>query len=131
MWKGIILMGIGLALAGLVGCETAEEAHQRIQQRMALEGRREARMRQDAAAQAREATWRRSGYTYAQYQRIETHMDLREVEAILGGPGQELASNQIAGYRTVMYSWSNPDGSNLNVMLQNGSVIQKAQFGLR
>jgi hypothetical protein len=129
----VMAIGIlGVALMALVGCETAEEHWARTQQRVALEAKRDARRQQDAEAQAREADWRRPvAYTYAQYSRIQPRMDLVAVEAILGGPGQELASNQIAGYRTVIYAWSNQDGSNLNVMLQDGRVIQKAQFGLR
>jgi hypothetical protein len=30
-----------------------------------------------------------------------------------------------------MYSWTNSDGSNMNVMLQNDRVVSKAQFGLK
>jgi hypothetical protein len=66
-----------------------------------------------------------------QYNQIQTGMDYLEVMRILGRPGTELSRMDMAGYKTVMYGWANPDGSNLNVMLQNDRVISKAQFGLK
>jgi len=32
---------------------------------------------------------------------------------------------------TVMYQWQNRDGSNMNAMFQNDSLMCKAQYGLR
>jgi hypothetical protein len=62
--------------------------------------------------------------------RVRTGMSFDEVTAILGA-GEELSHSDIAGYSTTMYAWKNRNGSNMNLMFQNGSVISKAQFGLR
>ena len=55
------------------------------------------------------------------------------VEQILGCPGREMSRSDIAGYSTVMYGWDGQGmlGSNMNAMFQNGSLVNKAQFGLR
>jgi hypothetical protein len=71
-----------------------------------------------------------SGITMQDFLSVRTGMSLEEVTAILGS-GTELSRSDIAGYSTVMYSWKNRGGSNMNVMLQNGRVVSKAQFGLR
>jgi hypothetical protein len=65
------------------------------------------------------------------YDRIQTGMTYSEVTTTLGRDGQELSRNELAGIVTVMYQWTNEDGSNMNILLQNGRVVQKAQFGLR
>ena len=69
--------------------------------------------------------------TKAMYDRIETGMSYQQVVAIIGWNGEELSRSDVAGYVTVMYSWMNPNGSNMNVMLQNNKVVSKAQFGLK
>lgn len=73
----------------------------------------------------------RTQITMSMYERIATRMTYEEVLRILGSPGQELSRSDLAGITTVMYMWQNRDGSNMNVMLQNGRVVQKAQFGLK
>lgn len=65
-----------------------------------------------------------------EYARIREGMTYTEVARIVGDPGEEISSSDIAGYRTVMYSWVNFDGSNANAMFQNGRMVTKAQFGL-
>jgi len=72
----------------------------------------------------------RSGVTMQDFLSVRTGMSLGEVTGILGS-GSELSRSDIAGYSTVMYGWKNRNGSNMNVMLQNGSVVSKAQYGLR
>lgn len=74
--------------------------------------------------------------TKSKYDRLRNGMSYREVKRIVG-EGEETARNHISGVRgvmdsveTVMYQWMNADGSNMNVMLQNDKLIQKAQFGL-
>ena len=54
----------------------------------------------------------------------------RAVE-VIGVPGSEQSRSEIAGITTVMYSWMNADGGNMNAMFQNGKLISKAQFGLK
>jgi hypothetical protein len=71
-----------------------------------------------------------SGVTMHDFLSVHSGMSLSEVTAILG-TGRELSRSDIAGYNTVMYGWKNRNGSNMNVMLQNGAVVSKAQFGLR
>lgn len=69
--------------------------------------------------------------TLAEYERIREGMSYDEVTAVIGASGTELSRSDLAGYTTVMYSWSNPGGSNMNAMFQNGRLVNKAQFGLR
>jgi hypothetical protein len=69
--------------------------------------------------------------TRAKYESIQEGMSYAEVCAIIGEPGEELSRSDIAGYATVMYSWKNSNGSNMNAMFQNGKLVNKAQFGLR
>jgi hypothetical protein len=55
----------------------------------------------------------------------------KECAAITDRAGKQLSRNELAGYTALMYSWQNPGGSKMMVMLQNGKVIQKSQFGLK
>ena len=71
-----------------------------------------------------------SGVTLRDFLTVRTGMNLGEVTAILGS-GTELSRSDIADYSTVMYSWKNRNGSNMNVIFQDGRVVSKAQFGLR
>jgi hypothetical protein len=68
--------------------------------------------------------------TRAKYERIQDGMTYDQVRAIIGQAGEELSRSDIAGYTTVMYSWKNSNGSNMNAMFQNGKLVNKAQFGL-
>lgn len=69
--------------------------------------------------------------TRAEFDEIEEGMSYERVEVIIGASGEEVSSSEIAGYKTVMYQWSNPGGGNMNAMFQNGKLVNKAQFGLR
>lgn len=76
--------------------------------------------------------------TLSEYNQIRSGMGYWEVRAIVGEPGNEIARNHMDGVpgvmepiETVMYSWANSDGSNMNAMFQNDRLMQKAQFGLR
>src|SRR5690242_11917409 len=77
------------------------------------------------------------GVTMANYSRLKTGMTYSQVVNILGKEGTELSSSEIAGIKTIMYQWygdgltGNVFGANMNVMFQNGKLVQKAQFGLR
>jgi hypothetical protein len=113
MGKGWMIVGLGWALIGLVGCEQAPTAAQE-------------RARIDQGVEAILGP----RYTYAKYVQIQPGMTQVTVEGILGRPGEELSRNQIAGYATVVYSWRNRDGSNLHVLFQSDGVVQKGQFGL-
>jgi septal ring-binding cell division protein DamX len=54
-----------------------------------------------------------------------------EVVKIIGFEGTEMSSTEIGGIKTIMYSWQNDDGSNMNAMFQNNKLNTKAQFGLK
>lgn len=69
--------------------------------------------------------------TMANYHRIQTGMTYSEVCEILGKPGVEMARNELAGIKTELYSWQSKGPANMNVMFQNGRMVQKAQFGLK
>ncbi|GDY09456.1 hypothetical protein LBMAG52_29420 [Planctomycetia bacterium] len=84
------------------------------------------------------AKWFSSVVSKDKFSQIRNGMSYRAVVAIIGASGEEQSSNHIDGVPgviesidTVMYSWRNRDGSNMNVMLQNDKVVSKAQFGLR
>jgi hypothetical protein len=76
-------------------------------------------------------TGKPSGITAAQYGLVGDGMEYEQVVRLLGRPGEQLSQSNIAGINTVMYSWTNPNGSNMNVIFQNGRLVNKAQFGLR
>jgi hypothetical protein len=74
----------------------------------------------------------------AKYSQIQNGMTYGEVVNIIGSQGQELSRNSMdsipgvmSSISTVMYSWQNPGGSNMNAMFQNDRLISKAQFGLK
>lgn len=69
--------------------------------------------------------------TLGEYEQIREGMTYQEVSGVIGAAGQELSRSDVAGYATVMYSWSNENGSNMNAMFQNGKLVNKAQYGLR
>jgi hypothetical protein len=68
--------------------------------------------------------------TQAQYDQIREGMTYEQVRNVIGTDGQELSRSNLAGYSTVMYSWTNSNGSNMNAMFQNDRLINKAQFSL-
>jgi hypothetical protein len=75
--------------------------------------------------------------TLAEYNAIKAGMSYEDACQIIGEYGVEVSSNVIPGVAgvmpttiTVMYTWTNPDGSNMNAMFQNDQLIQRAQFGL-
>ena len=72
----------------------------------------------------------RTVVTMAEYNRLQTGVTYRQAAEIIGAEGEEMSRNEIAGVVTVMYSWSNPGGSNMNAMFQNDGLVQKAQLGL-
>ncbi len=69
--------------------------------------------------------------TLAEYNAIQDGMTYEQTARIIGASGEELSRSEIAGFTTVMYSWSNRGGSNMNAMFQNGRLVSKAQFGLK
>ncbi len=68
--------------------------------------------------------------TKTEFDQIREGMTYEQVAAIIGASGELLSSNDLAGFKTVMYSWANSNGSSMNAIFQNEKLIQKAQFGL-
>jgi hypothetical protein len=68
--------------------------------------------------------------TRAEYDGLKEGISYSEAVSIIGVSGEELSRSDLAGISTVMYSWTNANGSNMNAMFQNGKLITKAQFGL-
>jgi uncharacterized protein DUF3862 len=68
--------------------------------------------------------------TKAEYNQIRKGMTYERVRRIIGAAGEEISRSDIVGYRTVMYSWTNANGSNMNAMFQNNRLMNKAQSGL-
>jgi len=66
----------------------------------------------------------------ADYRRIASGMRYKQVRTIIGTEGEELSRSDMAQYTTIMYSWKNSNGSNMNAMFQNDRLVTKAQFGL-
>lgn len=69
--------------------------------------------------------------TLEEYNKIKNGMSYKEVVKIIGFEGTENSQNELAGVKTVMYTWQNDDGSNMNAIFQNDKLTQKAQFGLK
>lgn len=68
--------------------------------------------------------------TLLEYEQIADGMIYSEVATLIGADGLESEGSEVDGFPTTMFTWTNPDGSNVNVMLHNGQVIEKTQVGL-
>jgi hypothetical protein len=68
--------------------------------------------------------------TMSEYSQLQTGISYEDAVGIIGATGQEMSSNDLAGIRTILYSWSNASGANMNAMFQDGKLVTKAQFGL-
>lgn len=62
------------------------------------------------------------------YDRISKGMSYSQVRDIIGVTGEELSCSEFAGTTTIMYSWTNSNGSNMNAIFHNGRLTTKAQF---
>ena len=67
------------------------------------------------------------GYTYGQYQRLETGMSYQQVVSLLGDEG-EVVSGSSDTVQT--FIWSNEDGSNITVTFVDDEVSAFNQKGL-
>lgn len=71
------------------------------------------------------------GVTKEGYESIKTGMKYEDVVKIFGKEGEEISSNDIAGYKTIVYKWSGEKAlSAVTIIFQNGKVTSKSQFGL-
>lgn len=64
---------------------------------------------------------------------LQTGMTYQQVRDIIGCEGVLLSSSDVAGYSTHMIAWDGRGsmGANMNIMIQNGRLMMKSQFGLR
>lgn len=72
----------------------------------------------------------KSKISYENFANIKMGMKYSDVIKILG-EGKEESSSEVSGIKTVMYSWNGSGISNMNVTVQNGAVMGKAQAGLK
>ena len=72
--------------------------------------------------------------TSAEFESLSTGMTYVQVAGIVGFDGK-LGSQVDIGhgdeFKTELYTWSNPDGSNMNATFQGGCLVSKAQYGLK
>ncbi|GAA0731786.1 DUF3862 domain-containing protein [Clostridium oceanicum] len=67
--------------------------------------------------------------TYEKFSEVKIGTTYDDIKKILG-KGKEATSSEISGIKTIVYSWRNADGSNVDVTVQNGKVVGKGQAGL-
>lgn len=70
--------------------------------------------------------------TLEEYVSLKPGFSYENASLIIGEPGQEMSRVEVPGTPvTVMYSWQNTDGSNMNATFQDNKLVTKAQFGLQ
>jgi type IV secretory pathway VirB10-like protein len=92
-----------------------------------------------APAPSTEAPTNNARISKDEFDRLTPGMTYAEAVAIIGGEGQMLSENSVAGYHTVMYQWEGTKaagfGANANAIFQAKGgeplvLVSKAQFGL-
>lgn len=72
------------------------------------------------------------GVTMDQYASIRTDMSYSRVASIIGCDGEETSRSESGGFRMTVYLWrGNAFASNMTAVFQNGSLVSKAQIGLK
>lgn len=73
-----------------------------------------------------------TGYaTLEKFNQIETGMKYEDVVKIMGSEGTVMSESEVLDIKTTLYYWYARNGvSNMNIMVQDGEVISKAQIGL-
>ena len=71
--------------------------------------------------------------TMEEYDKIESGMSYEEVRDIIGSDGELTSTSSVGEYKVDIYTWYGDGavGANANVTFENGSVVGKAQVGLR
>lgn len=71
--------------------------------------------------------------TLEKYNSIKMGMAAKQVYEIVGGFGEVLSQNKVAGHETVVlkYNGNGSLGSNANITIQDDKVVGKAQVGLK
>lgn len=68
--------------------------------------------------------------TLEQYNKVKEGMTYQQTKAILG-EGQITSQTKIMSTESIMYSWINKNGSNMNATFTGGKMVMKAQFNLK
>ncbi len=69
--------------------------------------------------------------TMTEFEQIQTGMSYRRVVEIVGSEGELVTSSTFYDITTEMYEWSGLTAySSGTVMIQDGAVVMKSQFGL-
>jgi len=114
----IVVLLIGAGIAGAIGNQNDHPSAANATTRGAHGGRQIA----ESAC----------GVSMAQYLALKTDMTYTTVVSILGCYGEETSSSEIAGFKSVLYTWrGNGFAANMNAIFQNGRLASKAQFGLK
>ena len=76
--------------------------------------------------------------TLDNYMQIQNDMSYSQVVRIIGTAGVENSRNRIEGIPgvmdpvvSIMYTWTNGNGSGMNAIFQNDKLFQKSQFALK
>lgn len=71
-----------------------------------------------------------SDVTLEKFNKIKEGMTYEQVKAILG-EGEITSQSKIMDIESILYSWINKDGSNMNCTFSGGKMEMKAQFNLK
>jgi hypothetical protein len=71
-----------------------------------------------------------SKVNYQNFMNIKMGAKYEEVKAILG-EGEVTSMTRIMKSESIMYSWINKNGSNMNATFSDGKMMMKAQFNLK
>lgn len=72
----------------------------------------------------------KSAINYDNFLKITMGGSYEDVVALLGEEGAQESSSEVAGIKTVLYSWDGPGISSMNITLQDDKIMTKAQMGL-
>jgi hypothetical protein len=70
------------------------------------------------------------GVTVEKFERVAPGMSYDAVARIIGEEGHEESREVVGTVTTVVYTWSNGDGSQMTATFQNGSLVSKEQLNL-
>jgi type II secretory pathway pseudopilin PulG len=132
--KAIIAVVAALVMVGWVGSSFLEELASHRESQLQVEDfskqLQEARKEAGLAGNPLEEL-ETDVVTKAEYDRLTPGISYSEARSIIGASGEELSRVEIPGAPvTVVYSWQNKDGSNMNATFQDDKLTVKAQFGL-
>lgn len=74
-----------------------------------------------------------STISLSEFESLHNGMPWDEVQRTVGSSGQLISETEMAGNHTAIYQFEGEGalGANASVVIQNGRLVQKSQFGLR